>query len=324
LTGPDHQFRAGGRVLSLFASTSHGAILRALVDGPVRLAELRARVGIPSEAGLRGNIGNLIGIGALEKRRPDGRPDLLDNQLTPLGRQLLSVASAVDEWLARGPCGPLEAESEPAREAVKALVAGWSSSMLRALAARPLSLEELCDLIASLTGSSLERRVTAMRDAGLLTTEEGDRTAPAFAVTRWLREGVAPLLAAIRCERSHLRTETAPLTRLDVETLLLLTVPLLGQGMRDGNCQITVDLEDGSRSGPAGVRVEVQDGGIVSCVSKLDDGLSDAAFGSAEAWLEALVAGTPNRLRTKGEDSLAALLVENLHDRLYPAGTTAR
>ncbi len=310
-------------MLSLFASAAHGTILRALADGPVNLAALRGRAGIPSEAALWGNIGNLIGIGAVEKRPPDGRPDLLDNELTPLGRELLSVASAVDDWLERGPAGPLEAESEPAREAVKALVAGWSSSMLRALAARPLSLAELNGLIASLSGSSLERRLTAMCDARLLISRDEDGAAPAFAVTEWLREGVAPLLAAIRCERLRLRTGTAPLMRLDVETLLLLAVPLLGP-LRDGSCQIAVDLEDGSRSGPAGVRVEVREGGIVSCVSKLDDELGDAAFGSAEAWLEALVAGAPARLRIEGRDSLAALLIENLHDRLYSAGPAAR
>lgn len=196
--------------------------------------------------------------------------------------------------------------------------------MLRALAVRPLSLEELNDLISSLTASSLERRVTAMCDAGLLAARDADGPVPAFTVTQWLREGVAPLLAAVRCERSHLRTETAPLTRLDVETLLLLAVPLLGPGMRDGSCQIAVDLEDGSRSGPAGVRVQIEDGGIVSCVSKLDDGIGDAAFGSAEAWLEALVAGTPDRLQMGSTEGLSALLVENLHARLYGTGAAAR
>lgn len=325
MTDRSHQFRCGGRVLSLLSSTLHGLILCALADGPVRLADLQARLGAQSDEVLRGNIGNLIGIGALEKRRPDGDPDLLDNELTDFGRALLSVASALDAWLARAPEGTLEIESERAKKAVRALVSGWGSTMLRALAVRPLSLRELDELLVSFSHPAIERRVTAMCGAGLLKkAAEGDGEDPTYAVTEWLREGAAPLLAAIRCERLHLQHETAPLMRIDVESLLLLAVPLLGPGVRDGSSQIAVDLSDGSRSGPAGVRIEAADGGIVSCVSKLDDEPSDWAFGSAGAWLEAIVAGQAGGLETGGADGLSAVLIENLHDRLYAGARTVR
>lgn len=312
------QFRAGGRVLSLFSTTLHGLILRSLANGPVGLAELHRRAGEPSQKALRGNIGNLIGIGALEKRKPDGDPELLDNGLTQLGRKLLFVADALDAWLMRAPQGPLNLESEGAKEAIKAFVGGWCSTMLRALAVRDLSLAELDELIASFGYRALERRVAAMHRVNMLTAIGQDGAGSTFAATAWLREAVAPLLAAVRCERLYLQAETAPLTRIDVETALLLAVPLLGPvGAPDGTCQIAVDLSDGANSGPAGLRVAMENGGIVSCVSKLDREPSDWASGPAAAWLEAIVHGDASELRAGGGDGLSTALLASLHDRLF-------
>jgi len=317
-TGPP-QFRAGGKVLSLFSSTLHGVILRALAEGPVPMADLRAKAQAPSEKALRGNIGNLIGIGALGKRRPDGATDLLDNELTPFGRELVHVSVVIEQWLGGAPNGPVDPESETARGTVRALVAGWNSTMLRALAARALSLAELNDLIAAFSYPALERRLVAMRDGGLLLAgADGDGARASYAPTDWLREATAPLLAAIRCERKYPQAGAAPLGRLDVETLLLLAIPLLGPlGDSEGDCRLAVDLGEGARSGRAGVTVTVREGGVVSCSSALDGDPLAAASGAADGWLEAIVAGDANGLRIDGDNGLPSALVDGLHRRLY-------
>jgi DNA-binding HxlR family transcriptional regulator len=274
------------------------------------------KTGRPTTKVLRGSIGNLIGLGALERRRLDGERDLLDNELTPFGRELLFVAEVLDAWLSASPVGPLQLESAAAKEAVRALVSGWGSTMLRALAARPLSPSELDDLIASFSQSAIERRLFAMRSAGQVAAVSPSDSSTAYAVTEWLRKGVAPLLAAIRCEQLHLSIETAPVTRIDVETLLLLTVPQVGSlGGVSGACQVAVDI---AGQGPAGVRVSIEGGSIVSCVSKLESS-PPGWVGSSATWLDAVIEGPPQSLGEDDPDGLSRLVLQGLHGLLFPA-----
>ncbi|HWP33844.1 MAG TPA: hypothetical protein VNL97_08865 [Solirubrobacterales bacterium] len=314
------QFRAGGRVLSLFTTTLHGLILRALVGDPVRLLDLQARAGEPPLKALRGSIGNLIGIGALEKRKPGGEPDLLDNELTPFGCELLFVAEVFDEWLTRAPGGPLDIDSEAAKDAIRALLGGWNSRMLRVLAVRSFSLAELDELMGSFSRAALERRLEAMRAVGQVTAAPPrDGGATAYAVTEWLREGVAPLLASIRCERLYLAGETAAVGRTDIEALFLLAVPLVDSfGRTRGRCQLAVDMGDGRVQIAAGVDVAIEDARIVSCVAKLEPAPEEWMRGSAADWLDAIIDGDPRRLQTGDPDGLPAILVEGLHSRLFP------
>lgn len=313
------QFRAGGRVLSLFSTTLHGQVLRSLSDGPVSLADLQATAGDPPEKTLRGSIGNLIGLGALEPRRPDGRPAVLDNGLTPLGHELLSVANVIEAWLAAAPSGPLDIDAEAGREAVKALLAGWSSTMLRALVVRPLALAELDGLLKAFSEAALERRLTRMRIAGqIVTVPSPNGGLHAFAITDWLRRAAAPLLTAIRCERLYLATETVPPARIDFETVFLLSLPLLRLPERaNGRCQLAVELSD-SGGDLAGATVVVERGRIVSCASTLDRGRRPAerAYGDPAAWLEAIALGDLSGLEFGGLEGLSRLLVESLHATL--------
>jgi DNA-binding HxlR family transcriptional regulator len=154
----EYAFRSGGHSLSLFSRALHGLILRALADGPLRLADLRRVVGGPAQTTLRGNLDTLFSIGALEKLQGNGRANMVDNALTPMGRELLVVADAVDAWLAAAPGGPLQLESESGKASIKALVNGWDSTMLRALAVRPFTLTELDNLISAFSYPALERR----------------------------------------------------------------------------------------------------------------------------------------------------------------------
>lgn len=303
-------------MLTLFSTTLHGDILRALAGGPVHLSDLSAKTGGPAQKVLRASIGNLIGLGALERRRFDGEWDVVDNELTPFGRELLFVAEVLEIWLSASPDGALSLESMEAKEAVRALVGGWGSTILRALAVRAFTPVELDGLIASFGRQALERRLFAMRSVGQVKAVVADDDDTTFAATEWLRKGVAPLLAAIRCERQHLALETAPVTRVDVETLLLLAAPLIGSlDGGNGTGQLAVDV---GQQGLAGVRVGIERGSIVSCVSKLEPG-ELGWVGSTAEWLDAMIVGGVKASGGGDQGGLSRTLLEGLHSALFPA-----
>jgi len=314
----EYQFRSGGYALSLFSRALHGLILRALAEEPLRLADLRRAVGGPAQTTLRGNLDTLFGVGALEKRQGSGRANMVDNALTPMGGELLLVADAVERWLAQAPAGHLQLDSESGKAAIKAFVNGWDSTMLRALAVRPFSLTEIDNLISSFSYPALERRLAAMRLAGFITPVQGNGGGRPYAVAPWLRQAMAPLLAAVRCERRHMATQTAPLTRIDIETILLLALPLVAPSADvGGTCQLAVDSGDASGWRSAGARLSFAKGQIVSCTSKLEVSADSWLRGSAGDWLDALVEGRSDQLEAGGDRFVALDIVDNLHRALF-------
>jgi DNA-binding HxlR family transcriptional regulator len=203
------------------------------------------------------------------------------------------------------------------------LIGGWGSTMLRALAARPLSLTELSSVIAELSYPSLERRLSAMRAARQVEARpNGGRGAKPYAVTDWTRQAVAPLVAAGRCECAYLAEVTEPLTRIDIEAAFLLSVPLVDlQVNRSGSCLLAVDTGTTQGGKPAsrvaGVHVEVREGAVVSCVSRLQQQPSTWALGTVEGWVDAILNGSQGQLRLGGKDpELARSTIAGLHAAL--------
>lgn len=324
-TSPPVRVRAGGAVLSLIAGPLSVPILRAHLDGPLRLPDLRERIGGAAQTTLRGQVNNLRGIGALERQARGGMPYAVENEITPAGRGVLEVAEVVEGWLQRAPQGPIALGSEPAKGAIRALVGAWGSAVLRALAARPLSLTELSGAITDLSYPALERRLSAMRAARLAAPIPDDRRgARPYGVTEWTREAVGPLVAAGRCECDHLAGKTEPLTRIDIEAGFLLSVPLVDLDVtRSGSCLLAVDpggaapAEASERL--AGVHVDIGEGDVAGCSSRLVREPSNWALGSVETWVDAILGGRLDRLRLGGGDTdLVRELIERLHACLVP------
>jgi DNA-binding HxlR family transcriptional regulator len=320
---PPARVRAGGTVLSLIASPLSVPILRAHLDGPLRLPDLRERIGGAAQTTLRGQVGNLRGIGALERHVRGGMPYTVENELTDVGRGVLAVAEVVETWLSRAPQGPLVLGSEPAKGAIRALVGGWGSTMLRALAARPLSLTELSSVISDHSYPALERRLSAMRAARQVEPREGgERSGKPYGVTEWTRQAVAPIVAAGRCECEHLAEVTEPLSRIDVEAAFLLSVPLVVLDVtRSGSCLLAVDTssvrDEVAADRLAGVHVEMEGGIVTSCRSRWEGEPKTWALGSTVSWLDAILEGRLERLRIGGEDrELAATMIEEIHHSL--------
>jgi DNA-binding HxlR family transcriptional regulator len=206
-----------------------------------------------------------------------------------------------------------------AKAAIKALAEAWSSTMLRALAARPFSLTELDDMIGALSYPSLERRLAALRLAGQVEARRGNGTGTPYGVTAWLRQGVAPLAAAARWERRHLPQDTSPISRLDTEAFFLLAVPLLQppQGL-SGSCRMAAELPDGGQGHLAGVIVELgSHGGEIGCTTQLKSHADAWAVGSSAAWLNAVIEHDVDSLELGGDCQLARILIEGLHEALF-------
>lgn len=317
--------RAGAFALSLLAVPLNVRVLQALDEEQQSLFDLRRAVGTPPSTTMRGHLKALTEAGIIERHRQQQFPGSVEFSLDRAGRELLEVVRVLELWLAEAPNGPIELGTPAAKSAIKALVEGWSSAVVRALAAKPLALTELSRLITGLSYPSLERRLAALRLAGQIQRCSGGGRGTPYAVTGWLRQSVAPLLAAAQWERRHVPERSASLKRIDAEAIFLLTAPLLDlPGHLDGTCRLAVELgsgSDGSRI--AGVLLRVEGGAVVSCVSRLEGDAEAWVSGSATGWLEALIGNESGALEIGGDCDLAISLLDGLHSALFRAGDRA-
>ncbi len=308
--------RAGERVLTLLATPLNLAILRALSDRPMRLAELRQAAGLPAQTTLRGHLRILSEVGALARNSAKETPHAVENDLTSMGKELLDVAGLLETWLGRAPEGPILLGSEKAKSTIRAFIDGWGSTIMGGLAAQPMSLTELDSQIAALSYPALERRLSSMRMANLIEARPSPGTRIPYGVTEWARRGVVPIAAASRCERLHLGEEAAPVTRIDIEAAFMLATPLVGlDEALSGSCRLEVEGAPGLR-GQAGVEVTVQRGAVVACEPGVRSAQGAFATGSTSNWFDAIVEDRPELLRFGGGPQLAEGLVSGLHRAL--------
>ncbi|MGC1853259.1 MAG: winged helix-turn-helix transcriptional regulator [Solirubrobacterales bacterium] len=320
VNGSGSRARSGAQTLVLLAAPLNVDILRSLADGPKQQAELRRATG-SAQTTLRAQLRRLVEIGVIDKNRRNRFPGALEYELTDMGKDLIFVATVLERWLDATPDGSLPIGSNAAKAAIKALTEAWSTTMLRALAAGPLSLTELDRVIGSLSYPSLERRLAAMRLAGQIEARPGDGRGTPYGVTEWLRQGVGPLAAATRWERRHMPRETAPLTRIDAETVFLLAVPLLRlPAEATGRCRMAAEIPNG-KGRLAGVTVGVEAGNVISCTTQLEDTPEAWALGPSAAWLGTVVDADVQQLEIGGDYGLARALLDSLHQELFGRGS---
>ena len=273
---------------------------------------------------MRGHLRVLTEAGIVSRRRRNEFPGPVDLELDQAGQELLVVARVLQSWLGEAPDGPQLLGSVAAKSTIKALVEGWSSGVVRALAAKPLALTELSRLITGLTYPSLERRLGAMRLAGQIEPCPSSGRGTPYRATEWLRRAIGPLASAASWERVNLAGETAPIRRLDAESAFLLAVPLVAlPDSQSGECRLAVEMRN--RDGEtrlAGVMARVRSGRVISCVARLEGDATAWISGSAAGWMRAMIAGDVRSLEAGGDSDLALGLVEGLHRALY--GTRQR
>jgi DNA-binding HxlR family transcriptional regulator len=314
--------RSGARSLSLLACPRNFLILQALAEGPKQRIDLRRAAGSPSQTTISGDLKSLEEIGAIVKHRGNSFPGSVEYELGIPGRELLVLAGVLERWLSSAPDAPLELGGEAAKAAIKTLVEGWSTTMMRALAARPLSLTQLDRLIGPLNYPALEYRLDAMRLAGQVEARPRNGRGTPWGVTDWLRRGVGPIVVAARWERRHARAKTGPITRLDIEAALLLAIPLLRLPAElSGSCRLGVEMTHGNEHRLAGAMVCVERGQIALCTVRLQGHPDAWTTGSVDAWLQAVIESDADQIEMGGDQHLASTLLESLHRALLSPET---
>ncbi len=254
----------------------------------------------------------------------DFGPDDVIDEDTPLkptaaGRELLFVAAVLERWLRLCPEGPLGIGPE-AGPALSALLGGWCSTVVHALAPGPLTLTETTKAVYVLAEETVEARIEEMIGVGLVDAQEDGRGEERFAVTEWLRMAIAPLGAAARLELRHPNGDTAPIAARDVEAALHLTLPLLHLPPEvSGTCSLAVDLDREVPGSPAGLTIRVAEGRLASCESGLEEVVDAWAAASAGEWLDTVIEPDVVHVRTGGNRDLARRLLHELHQLLFPS-----
>jgi DNA-binding HxlR family transcriptional regulator len=261
-------------------------------------------------------------VGAISRHQAPEFPGSVDFELTEAGSTLLGVADIVQEWLKEAPEGPLTLGTPAAKNVIKALVEGWSTSVIRAFASRPLSLTDLNQLIPGISYPSLERRMGGLRLAGLLehhVQPDRIRGIP-YKPTPWLRKAMVPIAAAAAWEQVHL-PKSIPVGRLDIEAALLLMVPIMELPPPiTSRCRVAVELPSKSSASLnlAGILIEIEEGEIVSYTSRLEGGgkVESWATGSPADWLRRMD-GHDGQVEVGGDEKSATAVVEALRAAVH-------
>jgi DNA-binding HxlR family transcriptional regulator len=303
--------RAGAVALSLLSAPLNIHLLQALEDGPLPLIDLRRSVGSPPQSTMRVYSRTLVDLGMLERQRQAAFPGTVESASTESGKGLLEIGAIHEKWLREAPSGPVSLGSTASKSATKALVEGWSTNIIRALAAKPLSLTDLNRLIPRISYPSLERRLGALRLADLVEPHPGEGRGTPYRATAWLRRAIVPLAAGAWWERRHL-ADPPLIGRLDVEAALLLAIPLveLPSGL-SGRCRLAVEIQGGSSPVFAGVLMNVEDGKVVSCSSRLEGEADAWASGSAGTWMRRM-SGQDGDLEIGGDSERVREIVDSI------------
>lgn len=303
--------RAGAVALSLLSAPLNVHLLEALEAGALPLIDLRRSVGSPPQSTMRVYSRAMVDLGMLERQRQPAFPGTVEYASTDSGKALLGIGEIHAQWLSEAPSGPIALGSTASKSATKALVEGWSTNIIRALAAKPLSLTDLNRLIPRISYPSLERRLGALRLADLVEAHQGDGRGTPYRATSWLRKAIVPLAAGAWWERRHL-ADPPMIGRHDVEAAFLLAIPLveLPSGL-SGRCRLAVEIQGGSSPVFAGVLMNIEDGKVATCSSRLEGEADAWASGSAGTWMRRM-SGQEGDLEIGGDSELVREVVDSI------------
>jgi hypothetical protein len=318
----DFKARAGALTLIYLASPMKRSVLLALLAEATTGVDLMDEIELPDPDDPV-DLEVIADPYLVEPTDPDLGPDDpigWDTTLraSPAGVELLFVGFALERWLNSCPSGALMLGPE-AGPALSALLGGWCSTVMHALAAQPRTVAEATEAVGTLGYDHVEDCIDEMENAGQVELLPDDGSGEErFAVTDWLRMAIAPLGAAARMEHRHPPGDTAPIAALDVEAAFQLTLPLLELPEElSGSCSLAVDLEEGVSPSPAGVTARVENGRVVACEAGPNDEADTVASAPAADWLETVIEPDAQRVPAVGERRLADGLVDELHQTLF-------
>jgi hypothetical protein len=256
----------------------------------------------------------------VEPANPADDPDDPETKMqpAPAGREVPFVAAALQRWLEASPAGAIEL-GQGMGDAIWPLLAGWTSTVVHALARGPRTLTEIFEEVAVLTWEGVDARVELLEESGMARAlPAGPGEEPRFEATDWLRLGIAPLAAAARMELRHPLADMAPIAAADAEAALRLTLPLLRiKSGLSGACSLEVELDEGVVGGRVGMTARIADGEVVACEPELDSGADAWVRGPTAGWLDAVIDRDQRLLDSGGDWRLPRDLLGGLHEALF-------
>lgn len=309
---PAKTMRAEGVALPILAAPLNIDILQSLAEGPKPLRDLRQAAGSPPESTIRLYLRTLSEQGVIEPCRLPEFPRSNAYELTRAGRDLFWTADALQKWLEIAPGGPIRLGTTASKSAIKALAEGCSTNVVRAIAARRLTLTELNEAIPKIDHPTLARRLESMHLAGLVAPHPDGRRGTPYAATDWLRRSVIPVAMATAWDQRHRPADARPIGRLAVEAAFLLAIPLLRMPSAfSGKCRLVVELGEDDPIF-AGVLVRFEAGAVVSCSLRLEGQVEAWASGSPDHWIERMSGRDDHPLELGGDTSMAEAVLQGL------------
>jgi DNA-binding HxlR family transcriptional regulator len=239
-------------------------------------------------------------------------------RILPTGEEMLFISFTIEQWLQKAPNGPLAIDSTDGKRAIPALAAGWSATVVHALAVQPRTLPELEREIEGLGASALRRRLEPMLELGMVDASAGGGEGTLYRATDWLRAAIAPLIAAARFERRYAPAQTPPIAPLDVEAGYLMALPLLSLPEEaSGVARLTINVPVHGEPVPAGAMATVEHGRITAIGTELSDRFDASLEGPPTAWLDAVIEPVASRLFPEGDEDLATDMLVGLHEVLF-------
>lgn len=305
--------RAGGTALALLSSPLNVHILQALERGDLSPIELRRAASSPPASTLRVYLRNLMELGLLERRRQEAFPPTVEHSLAPAGRALLRVGDDLQAWLNASPERPILLGTPASKSATQALVEGWSTNIVRALASRPHSLTQLSRLNVQTSYPALERRLSAMRLVNQVEPHPGNGRGTPYRATDWLRRAVSPLAAATAWERKYLPDSTPRIGRFDIEAAFLLTAPMIQLPVpASGKVRLAVEVQGGTAPAQAGAFLSIEEGAVASCTARLEGEADASITGTAMGWLRQMRSAPVHHVEISGDRQLGKTVTEAL------------
>jgi len=295
--------------------------LRAHQGGALEANQLEKLVSWAPQTSLRVASANMRAFGALVRieATADSRAK---TELTLSGRALLPVIAALERWLLLSPRGAIELDGAAARGAVRILTSTWDSTLIREMAEQPRTLAQLNTQLDDSSYPVLKRSLAKLRSMNLVDPVGARTKGRSFEVSAWLRHAIGPLIFASRWEQLHIATETEPMSRIDVETMFMLAVPLADLPVDTfGTCSLAAArpmIVGEPAQAPDGVSLGFEAGLIAFCAAGPDAKATTWGLGSASAWQNAFIDGENAELLVRGiRPLLIRSIVSGINEAIF-------
>jgi len=306
-------------MLRLLGAGASGAILMALGEGPLRTKELTARITGYAPRTVYRYSTRLAETGVIDRDEEPGVPSKVTHSLAESGRELYELVNAfANACLRRLPSGEIAAAEWGSLALVAEL---WESGMLDGLNHEPKTLTELARGEHGLSFHQVSRRVTLLAGGGFI-EENAERGRHRRYVLTGKARRAAGLIAGLgRWRRRHVVPSGSGLSVGEAAGVMRAVLPLLVLPDHAGKSfELRISPVDETEAGEEPVWGDVRaDGAVVTCLSPAGS-IDSSAGGNVATWVDSLLDGPRNGLKTKGDSALIGDCLRQLHATLWSTG----